>query len=227
MIANVQSPASKFKRAGLVLAMASGVLGATSAWADPEYRSAPLGVYVGGAIGVGINARGCDRFDSGDTGSCSRSSMSSKAFGGYRLTPGLAAEVNYFYFGSVSRSKGPASSNPVGAVYEANVKDSAHAVTLGVNWEVELENILTNHLRAGAAWVHHDTSGYVSTVRTASPLTTTIEDRTGRQLKVVPYFGAGLSFRINEYARIFTGYDFLVDGHSSLHLFSAGISGEY
>jgi hypothetical protein len=219
------------KNLGKGVLLASCLLAGTSSWADPEYRPAPLGVYVGGAMGFGINARSCDNYDSANTGSCSRASFSQKVFAGYRLTPGLAAEVNYFYFGSVRKTIGPSSSNvsslPAGTIYDADVKDSAHAATLNINWEVDLNNFVTNHLRFGVAWVHHDTAGHVTTVSSSSPFATTTQDVTNRQLEIKPYVGAALSFRVNEYVRVFTGYDFLIDGHQSLHMLAAGISGEY
>jgi hypothetical protein len=206
MIANVQSPASKFKRVGLVLAMASGVLGATSAWADPEIQSPPLGIYGGATLGVGASQWHC-----GTT--CDRASFSGKLFGGKRLTPGLAAEINYMVFGGLNRANDTANA---AATHIDSERQKFRAATVGINWEVELLQDFTNHIRLGWAFTKR-----VSDISYAG-VTTRVKDYGG-----APYIGAGLSFRLTEAIRLVNGFDYIVDGHDSFYLFSVGASAEF
>ncbi len=231
MIANTHSLASKAKHLGTTLVAATALMGATQAWADPEIQSAPLGVYVGGAAGFGVNSRDCEQFPNTPGGYCERLAVSGKLFGGYRMTPGLAAEVNYFYFGGVNRGAALQSNAYVaGDVDFAQVRDSARALTLGINWEIELFSVITNHVRLGVAWVHSDTRGVVNTITTSSPTAkaTASVNKDSSDFGIAPYVGVGLSLPLNDYLRFQTGYDLLLKkGSKTLQLFSVGASADF
>lgn len=79
------SAPSKYSKTLSTLAAALSLV-SLSAMAQ-ERESAPLGIYGGGAFGVGAAQWECGT-------SCNRATFSGKFFGGKRLTPGLAAEVN-------------------------------------------------------------------------------------------------------------------------------------
>ena len=91
----------KISRTLSTLAVAAlSVLG-SSAMAEEELKPAARqwGIYAGGNIGVGAAQWDCDV-------ACDRARLSGKVFGGKRLTPGLAAEINYMVFGGMNRSYG-------------------------------------------------------------------------------------------------------------------------
>lgn len=174
---------------------------------DMRPQSAPMGIYGGINAGVGVYEWDCGT-------SCGRTSFSGKLFGGKRMTPGLAAEINYMFFGRVDNA------NNTGLAAQTNIsaeERKASAITLGINWEVELLHHFTNHLRAGFARVKREQDidrpdgsfESVSSYRTA------------------PYVGAGLSFRVARDIRFNTGFDYIVDGENSLYLFSVGTSMEF
>ena len=167
------------------------------------------GVYVGATAGIGANQWECT-----DYASCNRTSFSGKAFAGYRMTPGLAAEINYLYFGSIERANDNARAIQTGVNSDTQTTKVA---TLGVNWEVELLHHFTNHLRIGIAYKRRDNE---------------IERRNGTSTLVktydsAPYVGAGLSFRVNESMRLLSAFDYVVDGQQSNYLFSIGASAEF
>lgn len=180
------------------------------------------GVYVGATAGIGASQWSCDGFTA-----CNRAAFSGKAFGGYRLTPGLAAEINYIYFGANERSKdnsvlaGPiAPALTLSAAQLAEVthdRQSVRSITLGINWEVELLHHFTNHLRVGWSFNRKQNE---------------ITQRSGTEVVRntyygAPYAGAGLSFRVNENVRLLSSFDYIIDGADSNYLFSIGASAEF
>jgi hypothetical protein len=181
-------------------------LAAVSAFAQVP-KSRMFGVYVGATAGVGASQWEC-------TQACDRASFSGKAFAGYRMTPGLAAEINYMYFGGITRSNDNAVALQTGIAAD---RQTTRAATIGVNWEVELLHHFTNHLRIGWAFK-----------RATNDLTRA--NGTGYQTdsySSAPYLGAGLSFRLNDSVRIVSAFDYIVDGHESNYLFSAGASADF
>ncbi len=48
-----------------------------------------------------------------------------------------------------------------------------------------------------------------------------------RTYTMVPYLGLGISLPINSTLRFQSGYDYIIDGDASHHLFSAGFSAEF
>ena len=72
-------------------------LGASAQAQELQPARTPLGIYAGATAGFGINNWHCDE-------TCDRAVFSGKVFAAKRLTPGLAAEVNYFVFGKRTRS---------------------------------------------------------------------------------------------------------------------------
>ncbi len=168
-----------------------------------------FGAYVGATAGIGANQWECSGY-----ANCNRAAFSGKAFGGYRMTPGLAAELNYMYFGAVERSH----DNGSGAGTNiATDRQTTKAVTVGVNWEVELLHHFTNHLRIGMAWKRRDNQLALDNG------TSTLQKTYDNAL----YLGAGLSFRVNENVRMVSAFDYIVDGQNSNYLFSIGASAEF
>lgn len=170
-------------------------------------RSAPLGIYGGGSFGVGVAQWDCHDV-------CDRAVFSGKVFGGKRLTPGLAAEVNYMFFGGLDNANNQEQTNATGI---SSVRQKFRAVTVGINWEVELLQDFTNHLRAGWAFTRRSDE-----ITYANGSTDRVKTYGG-----APYFGAGLSFRLNNEVRLVNGFDYIVDGHNSYYLFSVGASAEF
>ncbi|MGE5451230.1 MAG: outer membrane beta-barrel protein [Acidobacteriota bacterium] len=205
------------------LALAAGACLAVPATATP------LGLYVGGAYGVTVHARPCAEFDDrAPGGACDRVATGSKWFGGYYLMHNLAAEVAYLRFGTVHRRKGAATATPaVGDIDVADLQDSTRAWTVGVNWQVPIFESFTNHIRVGWSVARHDTTGYITRVQTLGPTTYTTADMRDRDYRHKPYVGAGLSGMVAPNVRLFSGWDFVIDGRHSSHLFSAGLSGEF
>lgn len=174
-------------------------------------KSRMAGVYVGGTMGIGAHQWQCNSYIN-----CNRASFSGKAMAGYRMTPGLAAEINYIYFGAVERSH----DNTTAAAAGSNVatdRQTTKAVTLGVNWEVELLHHFTNHLRIGVAFKRRDNE--LSYRNGSSALEKTYDGSL--------YAGAGLSFRVNEQVRMVSNFDYIIDGKQSNYLFSVGASADF
>ena len=200
---NAIAKRSSFSVASAVAAVLMSV--SLSAQAQvPESRQ--FGVYVGGTAGFGLNNWECDV-------TCDRAVFSGKLFAGKRLTPGLAAEVNYIMFGKTTRSN----SGPVAQAMGYNSEDrSVRAWTLGINWEVELINDITNQLRFGWAAVEQTND------RTSVSGTSRSKEHFG-----TPYIGAGLAYRLTRDIKLLSNADFLLKGRSSQYLLSVGASAEF
>lgn len=189
------------------LPLALALIGSSASAQSLQPEPVPLGIYGGVNAGVGVHEWDCGS-------ACNRSTFSGKLFGGKRLTPGLAAELNYMMFGRVDRG------NNASEAARTNISAEDRrvtAITLGVNWEVELLLDFTNHLRAGVARVKRERD---------------VQRPDGQQesfnsYRTAPYVGAGLSFRLTRDARLNTNFDYIVDGDSSLYLFSVGGSFEF
>jgi Outer membrane protein beta-barrel domain len=189
-----------------LLAAALALSSAAPAMAQ-EARSAPLGIYGGATFGVGASQWEC-----GTT--CDRAVFSGKVFGGKRLTPGLAAEVNYLFFGGQDRANDTGRQAATGIASE---RQKFRALTVGINWEVELLNDITNSLRVGMAFT-----------RRASEYT--YVDGSFKQINDysrAPYFGAGLSYQLMRDMRLLASFDYIIDGHESHYLFSVGAGAEF
>jgi hypothetical protein len=191
--------------AALPLALAVAGSSVSAQTMEPQPRA--LGVYAGANAGVGVYEWDCGT-------SCGRTSFSGKLFGGKRLTPGLAAEINYMFFGRVDNAN---SSTLAVATGIASEKRKASAIALGINWEVELLHDVTNHLRIGMARVKRDQE----IVRVGGAVESVSSYRTA------PHVGAGLSLQVVRDIRINTNFDYIIDGENSLYLFSVGGSFEF
>jgi hypothetical protein len=178
----------------------------TSAMAQ-EQRSSPVGLYGGATFGIGVSQWEC-----GTT--CDRATFSGKLFGGKRLTPGLAAEVNYMFFGGLNAANDTAITKQTGV---AAVRQKARALTLGINWEVELLDNFTNHIRLGWAYVRKDDKLTLANGRE--------ERKTNNDM--APYLGVGLSLEVYRGLRLVNGLDYIVNGKESYYLFSVGGSAEF
>lgn len=191
--------------AALPLALAVAGSSVSAQTMEPQPRA--LGVYAGANAGIGVYEWDCGT-------SCGRTSFSGKLFGGKRLTPGLAAEINYMFFGRVDNAN---SSTLAVATGIASEKRKASAIALGINWEVELLHDVTNHLRIGMARVKRDQE----IVRVGGAVESVSSYRTA------PHVGAGLSLQVVRDIRINTNFDYIIDGENSLYLFSVGGSFEF
>lgn len=173
----------------------------------PQPESRQLGVYVGGTAGFGLNNWECDAF-------CDRAVFSGKLFAGKRLTPGLAAEVNYMMFGKTSRSN----TGPVAATMGYSTEDrSVRAWTLGINWEVELIHDVVNQIRLGWGAVEQTNDRVLlsgSQVRS--------KEHFG-----APYIGAGLAYRLTRDVKLMSNADFLLKGRRGQYLLSVGASADF
>lgn len=200
-----QCKSSSFKkRLSLAIVAASSVLAGSSVMAEG------FSGYLGTNIGLSPSSQACN------TSSCDRVSGGAKLFGGWNVTPNVAAEVNFFYFGRV-RGTNYSLGNAV------DTSKEAEAVTVGINWNIEMLRQLTNHVRLGLARTRHttytyNTTNFVTSAETKSEVITTR-----------PYIGLGLSIPFNQYLRFNTGYDFIWENKhdQSHHLLSAGIVGEF
>lgn len=197
----------KISRTLSTLAVAAlSVLG-SSAMAEEELKPAARqwGVYAGGNIGVGAAQWDCDV-------ACDRARLSGKVFGGKRLTPGLAAEINYMVFGGMNRSYGTPRADSVLAE-----RRSVRALTAGINWEVELLEGFVNQIRLGWAFKRVDDDQALAGGA----------DRTVRDYRQAPYVGVGLAMNITRDIRLLQSFDYIIDGKESLYLFSVGASAEF
>lgn len=195
----------KISRSLSTLAVATlSLLGSSAMAQDLQPQARPWGIYAGGSLGVGAAQWDC-------TVSCDRTRMSGKIFGGKRLTPGLAAELNYMVFGGMNRQSNTVSSGI--ALERRNVR----AITAGINWEVELLEGFTNQIRAGWAFkrVERDLS-----------LAGGVEKRVNDH-KSAPYVGVGLAMNVTRNVRLLQSFDYIIDGHESLYLFTVGASAEF
>lgn len=132
--------------------------------------------YVGAALGpTHLND------DCAGTTSCDLGGFGMKLFGGYRLNPTWAAEVNYFDFG-----KAEATGNVSGATVSAAIKGTAFGIGLvgsapaAANW--------TGLFRFGVAQVKAEVSGSVGSQSVPSDSDTSTQ----------AYIGVGLSYAITK-----------------------------
>lgn len=198
----------KISRSLSTLAVATlSLLGSSAMAQDLQPQARPWGIYAGGSLGVGAAQWDCDV-------SCDRARMSGKIFGGKRLTPGLAAELNYMVFGGMNRQNGPAMTTSTLVAWE---RRSVRAITAGINWEVELLEGFTNQIRAGWAFKRTDSN---LTLASGS-------EKNVRAYKSAPYVGVGLAMNITRNVRLLQSFDYIIDGHDSLYLFTVGASAEF
>lgn len=182
-------------------------VGASAQAQELQPARTPWGIYAGATAGFGINNWHCDE-------TCDRAVFSGKVFAAKRLTPGLAAEVNYFVFGKRNR----VNAGPVATREGYTTEDrKTNAWTLGINWEVDLIQDFTNQIRVGFARVEQK------------------NDRTllnGRQLEIkedftAPYLGAGLAFRLTNEIKLLSNADVIFKGRKSEYLLSVGAMAEF
>ncbi|MBH1987879.1 MAG: outer membrane beta-barrel protein [Burkholderiales bacterium] len=170
-------------------------------------EGAQAGVYVGGTAGIGVTNGLC-------SAPCGNNTFAGKIFGGKRLTPGLAAEVGYIMFGETERVNDQARVS-AGAIAQEKVR--SRAITVGINWEVDLIQDFTNQIRVGWAFTSQKK-------RLLSG--TNVESKDDRRLNS-PYVGAGIAFRLTRDIKILSSADFVIHGHESMYLFGVGASAEF
>lgn len=182
-------------------------VGASAQAQELKPARAPLGVYAGATAGFGINNWHCDE-------TCDRAVFSGKVFAAKRLTPGLAAEVNYFVFGKRTRTN---DSNVAQVEGWSSEERKSHAWTVGINWEVDLIQDFTNQIRVGFAKVNQKTERALLIGGTASDT----------QRFTAPYLGAGLAFRLTNEIKLLSNADVIFKGRKSEYLLSVGAMAEF
>jgi opacity protein-like surface antigen len=182
-------------------------LGAAAQAQELTPARAQFGIYGGGTFGLGVTNGLC-------SAPCSNNTYAGKIFGGKRLTPGLAAEVNYLMFGESERVNDQAR---IDAGSAAKEQVRARALTVGINWEVELIQDFTNQIRVGWAFVKQK-KRYLSE--------TNVQTSETRRLNA-PYIGAGIAFRLTRDIKLMSSADFVVNGHEGMYLFGVGASAEF
>lgn len=169
-----------------------------------------------GGIGLGLQEQ--TRFECEGVPVCDRPRVATKMFGGIRLTPGLAIEVNQFYLGKGKRSAGPG--QPIRSDYtdsssqQLNIEN--RATTIGINWEIETLREFTSHVRLGLA-----------RVKTKIEVEGPSGNQVLREDKTTPYVGLGLSMQLAKNLRFNSGWDFLRnEAGNRFHVLSMGVSFE-
>lgn len=200
---------SPLSLASVAAALLMSVSASAQAQMSPQLQpaDAPMGVYVGGTAGFGINNWQCDV-------TCDRATFSGKIFAGKRLTPGLAAEVNYFMFGKTTRTNANTAAQAMGYATEAR---TVRAFTLNINWEVELIQDFTNQIRFG--W------GSLEQTNDRLLLNNTMVR--SKQHNTAPYLGAGLAYRLTRDVKLISTVDAFFKGHNSQYLLSVGGMAEF
>ncbi len=190
-----------FKRLSLAAAVVSSVLAGSVA------QASPFSAYAGATIGLAPNAQNCY-----GQSTCDRVSGGGKAYAGWNVTPNVAAEINYFYFG--------ANNGALPDPDNTKVRNSARALSLGMNWNIEMFETMTSNIRLGVARTRNR-SDFINVKGVASSDT---DDTTG------VYFGLGLTIPFNSNLRFVTGYDFISvsgAGNRSRHLLGGGLQAEF
>lgn len=182
-------------------------VGASAQAQELQPARSPWGVYAGATAGFGINNWHCDE-------TCDRAVWSGKVFAAKRLTPGLAAEVNYFVFGKRTRTNVGAAAISQGWNSEER---KSHAWTVGINWEVDLIQDFTNQIRVGFAKVTQETDQMTLNGRIVND----------KQNFTAPYLGAGLAFRLTNEIKLLSNADVIFKGRKSEYLLSVGAMAEF
>lgn len=202
--------ATAFRLSSSLVSTAAALLmtvGASAQAQELKPADPPFGYYVGATAGFGINNWHCDE-------SCDRAVWSGKVFAAKRLTPGLAAEVNYFIFGKRERVNVGSVATRKGYTVEDR---KANAWTVGINWEVDLIQDFTNQIRVGVARLEQKNERTLLNGR----LSETKKDYTA------PYLGAGLAFRLTNEIKLLSNADVIFKGRNSEYLLSVGAMAEF
>jgi hypothetical protein len=198
----------------LALAVAgSSVSAQTMEPHDPLVR--PGMFYAGGNLGMMAQTK----FKCGTVEICNRPLVGAKLFAGWRVTPGLAFEINRYYLGK--SEKEDATPGAVGGQFATpttlGVTERNSGVGFGINWEIETFRELTSHVRLGIA-------------RMENEVTLLDEDAglvTQKSFKARPYIGVGLSMQLTQNLRFQSSVDWLRSpSNNHIYLFSTGISFE-
>lgn len=209
-IMNATASRSSLPLASIAAALLMSVSVSAQAQSAPagqlQPASAPLGIYGGATAGFGINNWECDV-------TCDRAVWSGKLFAGKRLTPGLAAEINYFMFGKRTRSNSAATASAMGFDSEDR---SVRATAVNILWEVELIQDFTNQLRFGWATVEQTNDRVSGANKLRS-----------KEHYTAPYIGAGLAYRLSRDFKLVSSADFLLRGRRGEYLLSVGGMAEF
>lgn len=122
---------------------------------------------------------------------CEDLSNGSKFYGGYRITPGVAAELVYYNFGKATATMRQTS----GAM--ANIEGHNHALGGGFAFEADLASWLTATARLGLVSMHTEVTGgsggtYVGTASSS---------------RAKAYVGADLGFVLTKHFSLHAAYD--------------------
>ena len=209
IIHTVQSGVRRLAVALAVPACAVLAPSAHAQQAEPELRSAPIGVSVGIGAGFAPAHRACA---GASTDSCDRISFGNKVWVGYDITNDVTAQVSYLYFNGVNRDFTNADNATV-----ARTRVQSRAWAVGFDWHIDLLHTVTNHLRAGVGRME---TRYDNILRAGG--SSQVND-----FKIAPYVGAGLSMPLNEYVSFDASFDYFFAGSQSRHLLYIGTSGRF
>lgn len=178
---------------------------------DPIVR--PGMFYAGGNLGLLAQTK----FKCSSADICDRPLAGGKLFAGWRVTPGLAFEINQYYLGKSKKEDttpgvvdGQFASSTTLAVTERN-----RAIGLGINWEIETFRELTSHVRLGVARMQSEVTLLDQTTGTT----------TAKSFKARPYLGVGLSMQLTPNMRFQSSVDWLRSpSNNHIYLFSTGVS---
>lgn len=214
--------AHSVQRLACVAAALVGMAVSSSAVAaDDVMQKPPVNAYAGVTYGFQVRT-GCDQADT-----CSYARDALKLFGGYRFTPSLAAEVSYYYLGKQDRTWATGNAGAPTFTYVQGTQQvtrrikwdetETQAIGLGVNYESEIFQVMTNHLRVGLA---------------VSEAKAEMELDNGQRVKrtknrVFPYFGVGLSGLLNPSFRIVSGVEVLLNPDKTTYVMTVGATGEF
>jgi OmpA-OmpF porin, OOP family len=186
------------KRNALTLvAAAAGLMLSTAAFAQ---------AYVGIGAGPSKLSVSC-----ADTDTCDTTGTGFKVFGGYKFTPNIAAEANYFDFG---KAKATITDSELGLV---SAKYKPTAIGLGVAFFGDVAPNWPGVVRLGVASVKAKASGSGAGISTSDSKTTT-----------QAYFGLGIGYSILKNLSVDLAADFsrskIYDETSNVRMITVGVT---
>jgi hypothetical protein len=203
------------RRLVTVAAVAAGLGAVMPAQAQVKDWIKPGTVYVAGSLGLMDSTYECE-----GAPTCEHVRIGGKTFGGYRMTPNLAAEVGFYYLGKFSASKQDSqlNQNDTGARAAASLQNTA--VSFGLDWSNEMFGVARQHIRFGLARVKTKGTESLVGVRDGAPIA--VNEHTTE-----PFIGLGLSYKFNEYVRFYSSYDTMRNRRNEhFHMFSMGLGVE-
>jgi Outer membrane protein beta-barrel domain len=192
-------------------AVLAGLAASASAQAGASEWLRPGSVYAAGSLGLLDTTYECGK----GSPSCERPRIGGKVFGGYRMTPNLAAEIGFYYLGKFETAK----DNTGIAFGDTTSRSSASlrnsAVSFGIDWSNEMFGFARQHIRFGLARVRTSGTEAIGVSGAAQSVT---------EYTTEPFLGLGLSYQFNPTVRFYSSYDTMRNKRNEhFHLFSLGL----